>query len=120
MIARIAVGLCCGLAVSAQGASFEEAELTMSRLRTLSQALQMFRDESGRLPSTEEGVEALTRPSISGKGWRTPVVPEALVDAWDEPIIYRQPGVISVEAFDLYSKGANGLDEKGRGTTSAS
>jgi len=78
------------------------------QIDNLSAALDLYRLEVGRYPSTEEGLEALVeRPEGTGN-WNGPYIDkrEGLTDPWDRPYRYRYPGENGPE-FDLYTLGAD-------------
>lgn len=65
-----------------------------------------FRSDHGRLPGQEEfrsGLQSAGRPVSEDR--------YPFVDNWHREIIYRTPGVHA--EFDLYSTGANGIDDQG-------
>ncbi len=37
------------------------------------------------------------------------------LDAWEAPLVYRSPGPVHRNGWDLYSVGPNGVDEQGKG-----
>lgn len=68
--------------------------------------IEEFRSDQGKLPDQEEFRSGLQSADLPVFEDRYP-----FVDHWHREIIYRIPGV-SAE-FDLYSTGANGIDDKG-------
>ena len=50
-----------------------------------------------------------TRPSFAGPG----IVD--FIDAWGHAVLYRMPGRVNKDSFDVYSMGPNGRDEGGTG-----
>jgi general secretion pathway protein G len=74
----------------------------------LSTALDLFRIDVGRLPTTEEGLNALLDTPAGLTTWRGPYLKKtsAIVDPWGRPFVYRQPG--QGAEFDLASFGADG------------
>lgn len=77
-----------------------------AQIELLGQALDQFRLDTGRYPTTEEGLQALvTDPGI--KGWDGPYLKKALPnDPWGNPFHYESPG--NHGDYDLYSYGADG------------
>lgn len=77
-----------------------------AQIELLGQALDQFRLDTGRYPTTQEGLEALiTDPGI--KGWDGPYLKKALPkDPWGNPFHYESPG--NHGDYDLYSYGADG------------
>jgi general secretion pathway protein G len=89
------------------GAKTKTASL---EIKNLSTALEMFRIDTGRFPTQQEGLEALVKP-VPGPGierWNGPYLQKSAVpaDPWGSPYIYRYPGQHGGE-FDLYTLGAD-------------
>jgi len=77
-----------------------------AQIELLGQALDQFRLDVGRYPSTQEGLNALmTNPGI--EKWEGPYLKKELpVDPWNRPYLYQQPGIHG--EYDLYSFGSDG------------
>ncbi|MEN6625295.1 MAG: M56 family metallopeptidase [Candidatus Sumerlaeia bacterium] len=71
-------------------------------------ALERFKIDMGRCPTTAEGLKALTeRPAgIPEKDWRGPYIVQHMTDPWGNPMRYVSPG--SSGAYDLISAGPDG------------
>jgi general secretion pathway protein G len=92
----------------------DEARVTAARqdLRTLGTALDMYRLDNFRYPTTAQGIEALVvQPDdASIRNWRSggylksTTVPK---DPWGNDYVYLEPGTRG-GAYDLYSLGADG------------
>lgn len=84
-----------------------------SQMEMLGAALDAYRLDNGRYPTTRQGLEALwqepaqePRPSA----WRGPYLRKAVPnDPWGNPYIYTSPAERSPRGFDLISLGADGL-----------
>jgi general secretion pathway protein G len=74
----------------------------------IEQGLQMWRIETGRFPTTEEGLAALTAPGTMGAALSR--LPQ---DPWGRPYYYRSPG-LDGRPYDIWSYGADG-EEGGEG-----
>jgi general secretion pathway protein G len=84
-------------------ASLTKAQTDISRLST---ALELYRAETRRYPSTEDGIEVLTEAPEGGVR-SEPFITGALPDdPWGNPYQYLYPGERGV--YDLYSLGADG------------
>jgi general secretion pathway protein G len=101
----------------------DEAKVTLAQtqIRQLEQALEMYRLDNGRYPSSEQGLEALVRePSGEPRPKRYPaggyVKRDAIQDPWASPYQYRVPGQHNTHSFDLLSYGADG-SEGGEGSS---
>lgn len=78
------------------------------QIESLGTALDLFRLDVGRYPTTTEGLKALTERPQGVKSWRGPYVdkPERLLDSWGRSFVYQSP--VKVKAYDLVSLGADG------------
>jgi general secretion pathway protein G len=80
-------------------------------------ALDSFKRDCGRFPSTTEGLAALTtRPAdMKESRWRGPYLDAtAPKDPWGHDYIYRCPTKRNTNAFDLYSLGKDGGEQERR------
>jgi general secretion pathway protein G len=79
-----------------------------AQIELLGQALDQFRLDVGRYPSTQEGMNALmTDPGI--EKWEGPYLKKELPsDPWGRAFLYQQPGTHG--EYDLYSFGADGSE----------
>ncbi len=80
-------------------------------LRAIASALNLYRLDNFRYPTTDQGLDALvTRPSLppDPPKWRSGGYLEFLpTDPWGRPYQYLHPGQRG--EFDVYSLGADGL-----------
>lgn len=84
-----------------------------SQMEMLGAALDAYRLDNGRYPTTRQGLDALwqepthePRPS----GWRGPYLRKAVpADPWGAPYIFTSPGERTPRGFDLLSLGADGV-----------
>ncbi len=86
------------------GAANQKAAKT--QIEMLGSALDAFRLDVGRYPTTAEGLNALmTNPGIDG--WNGPYLKKALPnDPWRRPYQYQSPGTHG--EYDIISYGADG------------
>jgi general secretion pathway protein G len=86
------------------GAANQKAAKT--QIEMLGQALDAFRLDVGRYPTTTEGLNALvTNPGV--EGWNGPYLKKGLPnDPWKKPYQYESPGQHG--DYDLISNGADG------------
>ncbi|NPA04460.1 MAG: type II secretion system major pseudopilin GspG [Epsilonproteobacteria bacterium] len=82
---------------------------TRAQLELTAQALDSFRLDVGRYPTTQEGLKVLWEDhSQQIKGWDGPYLPKPLKkDAWGNPYVYKSPGSGS-HPYELMSLGADG------------
>lgn len=80
-------------------------------------ALDAFRLDNDRYPTTEEGLSALRRPPAgeTDSSWRGPYLRKEIpLDPWNRPYVYRSPGTVNPDSYDLLSLGRDG-EEGGQG-----
>jgi general secretion pathway protein G len=85
------------------------------QMQSFASALDLFNLDTGRYPSTSEGLAALVRRMPGVAAWNGPYLKGGNVpnDPWNHPYIYRAPGEHS--AYDIMSLGSDG-QEGGSGT----
>jgi general secretion pathway protein G len=72
-------------------------------------ALDTFRLDTGRYPTTEEGLKALREKPSAVENWQGPYLPKEIpVDPWNKPYVYRSPG--QQGDYDLISYGLDGSE----------
>lgn len=77
----------------------------------LESALERFNIHMDRYPTTEEGLKLLVEPpSGEDTKWRGPYIKQLRPDPWGNPYQYRRPGLHHPTSFDLWSRGADGVD----------
>jgi len=82
-----------------------------SQIEMLGAALDAYRLDNGKYPTTEQGLGALwEKPTIDPPvNWRAPYlrkpVPE---DPWGRPYVYTFPGQVNTQGYDLVSYGQDG------------
>jgi general secretion pathway protein G len=105
------LGLLAGLVAPRVLDYFGRAKSDTARLQieNIAAALDLFRLDVGRYPSTQEGVQALVVSPGGLPGWHGPYLKgaSAPVDPWGRPFVYRLPGGEG-RAYDLISLGADG------------
>lgn len=81
-----------------------------SQIETLTVALDAYRLDTGRFPTTAEGLAALrARPDSIAAGWRGPYLRKAVPkDPWGRPYTYLSPGIANPDSYDLYTLGRDG------------
>lgn len=83
-----------------------------SQIEMFGAALDAYRLDNGRYPSTEQGIAALWQaPTLEPRAanWRGPYLrKQPPLDPWGAGYQYRAPGTQSGSAYDLLSLGADG------------
>lgn len=88
----------------------EQARITAAHtdIANLEVALDAFEVDSGRYPTTSEGLKALVENPSGSKNWKGPYLKRGVPkDPWDNQYIYTQPGRHNTYGYDLYSFGGD-------------
>jgi general secretion pathway protein G len=105
------LGLLAGIVAPRVLEYFDRAQTDAAKLQieNLSGALDLFRLDLGRYPSSQEGLGALVAGPAGGEGWRGPYVKGTSLptDPWGRPYQYRSPGA-GGRSYDLFTLGADG------------
>lgn len=84
-----------------------ETRAAMAQIDAFSKALDQYRLDTGRYPTTEQGLAALVVRPENHPRWNGPYLNKAVpADPWGRPYQYRQPGQHG--DFDLFSFGKDG------------
>ena len=120
MVVVVILGILAALVVPNIISRPDEARALAARqdIASLMQALKLYRLDTQRYPSTDQGLQALVvRPTTTPPvlNWKTGGYLERLpVDPWGTPYQYLNPGVYG--EIDLFSLGADGMPG-GEGST---
>jgi len=72
-------------------------------------ALDAFRLDTGRYPTTEEGLKALREKPSGADQWQGPYLTKEIpLDPWNHPYVYKCPG--DHGEYDLISYGLDGVE----------
>lgn len=84
-----------------------EAKAAKAQIDALEKALDQYRLDIGRYPSTEAGLAALMNRPASDAKWSGPYLKKAVpLDPWGRAYIYKSPGEHG--EYDLLSLGKDG------------
>jgi len=89
----------------------QQARITAARadVAILEGALEAFEVDTGRYPTSEEGLSALIEQPTDTKEWHGPYIKRGLPkDPWGNAYVYKYPGDHNTSGYDLYSYGPNG------------
>jgi general secretion pathway protein G len=80
------------------------------QIQSFSSALDLFYLDTGRYPTSSEGLAALVRPVSGIPGWAGPYLKGGNVpsDPWNNPYVYRSPGQHA--PYDIVSYGSDGQE----------
>ena len=114
LIEMMVVMVIIGLLVALVGPNFirqgEKAKLKAARaqIEMLGTALDTFRLDVGRYPTSQEGLAALRQRPFGIDRWDGPYLKKDIPkDPWERPYYYRAPGE-GARPYDLLSYGADG------------
>lgn len=83
------------------------AKAAKAQIESLGVALDTFRLDVGRYPTTQEGLQALNQKPGGVDRWDGPYLKkEVPADPWDKPYVYKSPG--DHGPYDIISYGADG------------
>ena len=86
---------------------------TEAKVKSLETALTSYKISALMYPTQAQGLDALVkRPTIDPKPkrWSQVAKPEALMDPWGHKLMYRNPGKRNPSGYDVFSLGADGLE----------
>ena len=109
IVVVIIIGLLAGLVLPQFIRQEEKAKLrtTKAQIELFGTALDTFRLDVGRYPTTDEGLQALRQKPGGLERWDGPYLRKELpLDPWSKPYAYRSPGEHG--AYDIVSYGADG------------
>lgn len=88
-------------------ATGEQAKI---KIEQIGSALELYKLDTGRYPSSQEGLNALLAAPPGAANWNGPYIrdPKALMDPWSREFVYRSPA--EKGGFDLVSLGADGKE----------
>lgn len=85
-----------------------EAVSARAQIEALAKALDAYRVDVGRYPTTEQGLAALRLRPDGEQRWNGPYLQKDVpADPWGKPYVYRMPGTRG--DFDLASNGRDGV-----------
>lgn len=116
MIVVAILGILATLVVVSIGGKQDQALVTATKsdLQAIKTALDLYKLDNYKYPTTEQGLEALVVRPDTARNWpEGGYLSKVPVDKWDNPYVYISPGANG--PFDLYSLGADGA-EGGEGT----
>ncbi len=115
MVVIVIIGILAGLLAPRIMSKPDEAKWGASKvdIKSIENALKMYKLHNGAYPSTEQGLQSLVEPPQAGtaaKNWQKGgYLDKFPLDQWDNEFIYLSPGVHG--DFDIISYGADGIPE---------
>jgi general secretion pathway protein G len=111
LVVMVIIGLLAGYVAPRYFAQVGKSQVKMARaqLDALDKALDTFRLDVGRYPTTEEGLQALVAAPSGEARWNGPYLKKGVpADPWGRPYQYQLPGTHGGD-FDLQSYGKDGV-----------
>ena len=112
LVVMVILGLLAGLVGPRLFGKADEAKVqtAITQIGMLKGALNMYRLDVGRFPTSENGLAALTREPPSTEFWQGPYLDDEVpADPWGKPYRYRDQKS-GLQNFSLYSFGADGVE----------
>jgi len=114
LVVIIVIGLLAGLVAPQIVGRVSEARVTTAKaqLELLNVALESYRLDNGRVPTTEQGLAALRDRPTRGPAplnWQGPYLKKSVPrDPWGNAYVYQAPGARNPGSYDLVSLGRDG------------
>jgi general secretion pathway protein G len=119
MVVVVIIGILAALVVPKLMGRADEARVTAAKadIASIMQALNLYKLDNQRFPSTEQGLQALIEKPTSGpsaNGWKQGgYLPKLPKDPWGGPYQYLSPGVHG--EVDVFTYGPDGQPSTGGG-----
>lgn len=85
-----------------------KTQVTKAQIESFEKGLDQYRIDTGRYPTTEQGLVALFVQPASEANWHGPYLKKGIpADPWNNAYVYKAPGSDGRE-YDIISYGANG------------
>lgn len=110
LVVLVVLGLLVSIVAPRYFSQLGKSEVTtaQTQLASIAKALDLYRVDVGRYPSTEQGLAALTVAPANEARWRGPYLQKAApTDPWGHPYLYKAPGERG--EFELISYGKDGV-----------
>jgi len=110
LVVVVIMGILAALVAPQVFGKIDEARVVKARqdIRAFESALDIYRLDNFRYPTTDQGLQALVTRPTDAKNWRAEgYVKQLMKDPWGNEYQYVAPGTRG-GAFDLYSLGRDG------------
>ena len=110
LVVMVIIGLLAGFVAPRYFAQVGKSQVKVARAQidALDKALDQFRLDVGRYPTSEEGLQALVAQPSGEAKWSGPYLKKGVpVDPWGRAYLYQLPGTHGGD-FDLLSYGRDG------------
>ncbi len=109
MAVILIIGLLAGLVAYNVGGIFAQSNVDVAKLQIqkLTDNMELFIKRNGGLPSTEQGLAALTAPSE--ETGEAILAESQIIDPWNNPFVFL-PSSDGTRSFEIISLGADGKE----------
>ena len=110
LVVMVIIGLLAGFVAPRYFAQVGKSQVKAAKAQVdaLDKAIEQFRLDMNRLPTTEEGLAALQVAPVNEPNWAGPYLKKDVPkDPWGHPYVYLAPGTHNND-FDLMSYGKDG------------
>ncbi|HET6412529.1 MAG TPA: type II secretion system major pseudopilin GspG [Anaeromyxobacter sp.] len=110
LVVMVIIGLLAGFVAPRYFAQVGKSQVKVARAQidALDKALDQFRLDLGRYPTSEEGLQVLVVQPSGEQNWAGPYLKKGVpMDPWGHAYVYQQPGTHTND-FDLLSYGKDG------------
>lgn len=90
----------------------EQAKISAAAtdISNIDTAMDAFEIDTGRYPTSDEGLAALLTAPGNVKAWKGPYLKKIPMDPWGNAYVYRYPGQNHTNGYDLSSYGPDGRE----------
>jgi general secretion pathway protein G len=109
LVVMVIIGLLAGYVAPRYFSQVGKSEIKVAQAQIVAfeKALDTYRLDIGRYPSTEQGLNALMQRPQNEPKWNGPYLQKAIpLDPWGKPYQYKSPGERG--EFDIWSFGKDG------------
>ena len=113
LLVLVILGVLAAVVVPKFTGRTEQARISGAKtsISNLSGTLNTFETDTGRFPTSDEGLQALVSAPSNVQNWHGPYIePNALQDPWGHAFHYQFPGSHNANGFDLFSAGPDGQE----------
>ena len=114
LVVMVIIGLLAGFVAPRYFSQVGKSQVKAAKAQVdaLDKAIEQFRLDMNRLPTTEEGLAVLNISPANEPNWGGPYLKKDVPkDPWGTPYIYHFPGTKHPDRYDLYSAGPDRIPD---------
>lgn len=113
LIVVVIIGVLAAIMLPNLSGRSQEARIARTKTEiesTIGLALDMFEADTGRYPTSEQGLDALVNEPDGITNWRGPYIKKSnrFEDSWKNTYHFQYPGQNNTSGYDLISAGPDG------------